>query len=180
VKRSTTWMVMGVAAVVLAVPGFMLWDYHKQPQFCGTCHIMDSYVEAYHESDFLVRAHAEEDVGCLDCHIPTIQEQVNELIVFVSGDFEDPLQMRRFPDEFCLQCHEHGSYEQIIERTADYMIDGELRNPHDPHPDVDASLVDDFACSECHRVHRASPSINHCYSCHHEYVFEGCGGPDCH
>jgi nitrate/TMAO reductase-like tetraheme cytochrome c subunit len=180
-KKPTTWMIAGVAAVVMGTSGFAAWEYHKTPDFCGTCHIMDSYVESWHDSEHMVRAHAEEDVICLDCHVPTIQQQVQELVAFVSGDFEDPLQRRQFDDEFCLQCHEHGSREEIAERTKDYTLDGEVRNPHDPHPDLDESVVEQFECFRCHSAHAKSAGIGYCFvECHHTYTFESCGGTDCH
>jgi CheY-like chemotaxis protein len=42
-----------------------------------------------------------------------------------------PLQDREFPKEWCFRCHEHGSYEQLIELTKDYTVDGNKIN-HTP------------------------------------------------
>ena len=171
-----------VAAMVAIVGGVALWDYHEEPEFCAAfCHIMDPYLASWEESDFQVYAHAEVDLACLDCHEPTIQEQVKEAAVFVMGQFEDPLRTRRFPDEFCLQCHEHGSLDEIIERTKDYAILNENHNPHDPHPDKDESIVKQFECWNCHTMHKRSAGTEYCFSsCHHERTFEGCGSVDCH
>jgi hypothetical protein len=181
-KIPVVWVAVAVAAVVLIPSGIALWDFHKQPQFCSAvCHIMEPYVATWTDSEFQVHVHAEEDAVCLDCHEATVKQQVQEAVAFVTGNFEEPLQRRQFPDEFCLGCHEHGSREEIIERTGDYAIEGELRNPHDPHPGIDESVVGQFQCSKCHTMHGESVGIRYCYrECHHEYTFTSCGGTDCH
>lgn len=180
-KKRITWAILGVAAVVITVPGVFLWDYHKEPAFCGTfCHIMKPYVASWEASDFLAKAHADEEVICLDCHEPTIKQQVEEAMLFVSGKYQDPLVMRQFPDDFCLKCHEHGSRDQIIERTQDYTVGGQEINPHNPHEGVDETLVSEIECWNCHKMHQKSATINYCYECHHDYTFQGCDGADCH
>ncbi|MCJ7550176.1 MAG: cytochrome c3 family protein [Anaerolineae bacterium] len=181
-KRRNTWVIVGVAAVIIAIAGVALWDYHEQPQFCAAlCHVMDPYLASWNGSDFQVQAHAEVDVLCLDCHEPTIEQQAQEAYKFVTGQFEEPLVARTFSDEFCLQCHEHGSYTELIERTKDYTVEDEMINPHDPHPGIEERLVKQLECSNCHKMHRESPAINYCYEeCHHDYTLAGCDGEDCH
>lgn len=142
---------------------------------------MDPYIASWNGSDSQVQAHAEVDVVCLDCLKPTIEQQVHEAAKCVTGQFEEPLVARTFGDEFCLQCHEHGSYAELIERTTDYTVDDEEINPHDPHPGVDESVVKQIECWNCHKMPRESPAMNYWHEeCHHEYTFEGCGGADCH
>jgi hypothetical protein len=63
---------------------------------------------------------------------PAVQQQVHELLVYVQGDFEVPLEER----QFCFDCHlpnEHTSYARVIERTKEYTVDDEKINSHDPH-----------------------------------------------
>ena len=128
-----------------------------------------------------MNAHAQQGVSCLDCHEPTIKEQVQEVIVQVGGKAEVPLTMRTFPNEFCFRCHEHGTIEQIIERTQDYVIAGEVINPHDAHAGIDDSGAGAFECSNCHKAHRRSPTVQYCYGCHHDRTFYGgCGDSECH
>jgi len=69
----------GVGAV-----GF--WQYHEQPQFCATSHIMEPYLESWQKSDYGAYVHAIEDVTCLECHVPTVEQQVHELVVYMQGD----------------------------------------------------------------------------------------------
>ena len=169
-----------VAVAVIAVAGMALWNYHEQPEFCVMCHVMDPYLETWSESDYLVHTHAEEDVVCLDCHEPTISEQVQEVVAYVSGNFEEPLEKREFPNEFCLRCHEHDSYAAVAERTQDYMVMaeniGEMINvnPHDPHPDMDESTEEQFQCWHCHTMHGTSRGVNYCIGCHHDSNFDAC------
>ena len=156
----------------------MAANYHEQPQFCATCHVMEPYLETWRESDFLVNTHAEADVVCLDCHEATIEQQVSELVITIKGDYREPLKEREFPMEMCFQCHEHASYEMLAELTSDYQIDGEPVNPHNPHANVEDAENQQFECYNCHKMHDESPGINACYKCHHIGTFENCN--DCH
>ena len=124
-------------------------------RFCATCHIMDPYLESWQASDYGAYAHAVEDVTCLDCHEPTTQQQVDELVVYMQGDFEVPLDERQFGTEFCFDCHEpneHTSYEEVIQLTAGLEL-----NPHDSH-------LGEMECATCHKTHR--PSEDYCAQCH--------------
>lgn len=167
-------MIVGAVVGVTIIAGVALWNYHEQPQFCATCHVMQPYLESWESSSFLVRAHAEEEIACLDCHVPTIQQQVDELIKNVKKDYENPLKVRKFPKEWCFQCHEHGSYEELVQFTKDYIVDGEKVNPHDTH-------LGQEECYRCHRMHKQSLGINYCYSCHHERTLANdCLNLGCH
>jgi hypothetical protein len=174
-------IVVGVVVVAGSVGGVALWNYHDQPQFCSTfCHIMEPYVASWLDSDFSAHAHGEEEIACLDCHEPTIEEQLQEVKAYVTGDYVIPLEERKFSQEWCLRCHEHASYADLAERTKDYTIDGELQNPHDPHAGVETVSHEPYNCSNCHKMHRESPGVDFCYECHHEGGFISCQGSDCH
>jgi len=147
-------VVLGVV-VIGGVGAVGLWTYHEQPQFCATCHIMQPYLDSLQASDFGAYAHAVEDVACLDCHEPTVQQQVDELVVYMQGDFAVPLEERQFQNEFCFDCHlpnEHTSYEQVIQLTAELEL-----NPHDSH-------LGELDCDLCHKMHGLSE--DYCAQCH--------------
>ena len=180
-KRRNKWVIAGIAAVavVIIIAGLALWNYHEQPQFCALCHEMEPYLESWNGSDFLAYEHAEEGVTCLDCHEPTLRQQVHEIVVHMQGDFKVPLKERKFPMDFCFDCHlphEHTSYEQVIERTEDYTVDDEKVNPHDPHAGLEG--MKRYECRRCHKVHKESPGINYCYGCHHLRDLVNCS--ECH
>jgi len=186
-----TALIAGIAIVVIVIAAVALWNYHEQPQFCATCHLMEPYLESWLSPPLLAHAHAEESVACLDCHEPTIKQQVQELIVTVRQDYENPLKERDFPKAECFKCHEHGSYAQIAELTADYTVNGEQVNPHaheidaqapEPEaytggpedPDPHNTEKGELECDECHKVHRESPGLSVCYDCHHDALFLDC------
>jgi len=84
-------VLLGVV-VIGGVGAVAAWKYHEQPQFCATCHIMEPYLESWVSSDYGAHAHAVEDATCLECHEPTTQQQVDELVVYMQGDFTVPLE----------------------------------------------------------------------------------------
>jgi len=152
-------IIIGVLLGVVVIGGtgaVAFWEYHERPQFCATCHIMEPYLESWVSSDYGAYGHAVENVACLDCHVPTVQQQVDELVVYLKGDFAVPLEQRDFGDDFCFQCHlpnEHASEEQVIQLTA-----GREVNPHDSH------LVGEMDCETCHKMHGTSE--DYCAGCH--------------
>ena len=132
-----------------------MWVYHEQPEFCANlCHIMQPYEDAWASSEFEAHAHAQEDVACLDCHEPTIQQQLEEVQKYVTKDFKVPLRERKMPQAKCLSCKEHDSYPALAETTADWK-----RNPH-------ASHWGDMECVLCHNQHRAN--VLYCTQCHND------------
>ena len=175
-KKSVKLLVVAVPALIVTMlGGGALWEYHERPQFCAICHPMQPYLDSWTGSEDLVYTHAEQGITCLDCHEPTIPQQVTEVAKFVTGQFETPLETRSFSEDFCLKCHEHGTLDEIIERTKDVTILNVSVNPHDPHPGVDASVVKHFECWTCHRMHENSPKTEYCFNvCHHDRTFEPC------
>lgn len=180
------WAIAAVVVVaVFAVAGTGMWVWHEQPSFCGAiCHSpMEQYLETYEQdagvagvdkwgnpvantSSMLAVSHkAEDGATCLSCHEPTMSEQISEGVMWVSGNFADPMAERsigdlteaagKSGDEFCLNaaCHDI-TRDDLVELTADMT-----RNPHSPqHAEV--------ACSTCHKAHRAS--VVYCSECHQD------------
>ncbi len=148
--------VLAAAFVVGGAGGVAFWRYHEEPQFCATCHIMQPYLDSWQASDLGADYHRLFDLECLDCHVPTLEQQAHELVVYLQSDYEVPLQELKYPKEECLQCHEHGSYEELAERTAHFesLIGA---NPHDSHNG-------ELECGLCHKMHRESE--DYCAQCH--------------
>ena len=174
-------IVVGVIALVGVVAGMGFWVWHEQPGFCGAiCHTpMSSYVETYDQplgeagvdkwgnevedtSSMLAVSHRASGKTCLDCHVPTIGEQMTEGVAWVTGGYGVPLQEATLadltaarglePDAFCMNdsCH-NLTREDLAYATADME-----RNPHLPYHG-------DISCDSCHRAHRAS--VNYCTQC---------------
>ena len=166
-SRKKTGIVAGVIAGIIVIAGVGFFVWHEQPSFCNAiCHQpMDPYVEGYYGGDdaILASAHERTDTSCLDCHEPTLSEQVAEGMAWLAGDFmvdESGFIVHEgeafdYDDATCetAGCHD---YEQVIDATADW--DGEAgTNPHDSH-------LGKLECESCHSSH--GQSTLYCDSCH--------------
>ena len=162
-------IILGVCAAVLVVAGASFLVWHEQPSFCNAiCHSpMDPYVEGFQDegTDLLVGVHAKSGYECLDCHEPTLSQQVSEGVKWVTGDFADPLESRALTigtAEMCLECHDDGDaktgrdWDDIVAATTDWGGDKTV-NPH-------ASHVGTLDCGNCHSVH--GTSVMYCADCH--------------
>jgi len=195
-KKLNRWpIVLGVMAAVLVVAfgGFMYW--HEQPSFCGAfCHTpMDPYLATYNygpgepavdkwgkevsdSNAMMAVTHKAQGANCLDCHVPTIKEQLYEGMKWIAGNYANPLiertlsdlvKARGIPnDEFCLNsgCHHVDADGAPLETREDLVISSAyLKRPvHTPQHAV-------FKCSACHKAHRAS--VIYCSKCHDDAEF---------
>ena len=169
-------IVVGVVAVVIvaAGAGFAVW--HEQPGFCNAiCHNpMDNYVEGYYGDEALmVNSHAREDVTCLECHEPKMDEQIAEGLAWASGNFatDDAGNIVRTgvtaDEKMCTRagCHD---FDEVVAATADWAGEAGV-NPHSSHQGV---AID---CSNCHGAH--GQSCMYCNTCHDYEVPEGWASP---
>lgn len=160
-KKKKRVVVAVVIVVVLACLGIAGWKWHEQPSFCNAvCHQpMDRYVEGYYDPNNtnLIAVHGKQGKGvtCLECHVPTIEQQLTEVEHWVTGNFTDPLAKRQFGNEFCLneKCHPY-TYEELEQATSSMSF-----NPHSRHHG-------EQQCSSCHKVHDQSSVL--CVQCHQE------------
>lgn len=154
--RKRLWIIIGSVVAVLAILAVAGWNWHEKPSFCSTvCHTaMDPYVASWESGDGMAAAHAAADVACLECHEPTLSEQLSEVGKTVTGNYTVPLEQRNFGTaEFCLECH--GTYEDLAAATEGYAPPD--YNPHDSH-------YDELDCYTCHSMHGQSEMF--CTSCH--------------
>ena len=210
-KAKKKWpIVLGVVAAVLLLAGIGMFIWHEQPSFCGAiCHApMDAYLEGYNQEDnaagvdkygndvsnthsMLAVSHKSQGVACLDCHVPSIAQQIGEGTMMISGSYtvverangngfaqhernlSELLVNAGHPDDtgkgdqFCLRsgCHEMERSDLVTAVT----VEGSMRQPHmwlnTPHASAGGM---EFACSDCHKSHRAS--VNACTACHADAV----------
>jgi len=158
-KGKRLWIVLGIVVAILVVGGAGGFVWHEQPSFCSTlCHsTMAPYYESYSGSTDLVAKHAEKGITCLDCHTPTMEQQIEELQIQISGEAPDPLKEREFDTAFCggEDCHGAATLADMAELTSDIEP-----NPHDNHAVLGAK------CTLCHNMHR--PQATMCTDCHTE------------
>ncbi|WP_228845488.1 cytochrome c3 family protein [Phototrophicus methaneseepsis] len=124
---------------------------------------METYESSLNQPEMLVSLHSDKEVGCVDCHSMSFEQQLHETVAYLQDDYTQPFTRAEYGMETCFQCHEHGSYDQIAWRTTDLGVtDGKTKgheaNPHQsPH-------YDDLECNTCHRMHRES--VLFCSECH--------------
>lgn len=98
-------IVIGTAAVVVAVAGAGFWTWHEQPSFCGAIgHTpMDAYLTTYEtgavdkygnqvddEGKTAMMSYLHKNVAdatCLSCHTPVLTEQVTEGANWLTGNY---------------------------------------------------------------------------------------------
>ena len=179
---------VGVVAVVLIVAIAGMWSWHEKPSFCGTvCHTpMASYLETYEQpvnsegvdkygnpvsntSTMLAAYHGAMRFDCLDCHKPTLNQQVSEGIAWITGDYQYPLEERSVAelgepsgmgsDEMCLNesCH-NLTRDDLYNLTAS---ENSIYNPHWAHHET-------LDCGTCHKAH--GQSVMYCTKCHAQAV----------
>lgn len=171
-RKKSLWMGVGivVAVVICAGVGFSMW--HNQPTFCNAiCHKpMDVYVDGfYNDTSLLAHTHQKSHVNCLDCHVPTLDEQIGEAVSWVKDDYEvlEDGHLKTVgvtaDTKMCFSsgCHTN---DEIIEATKNWGgVEGV--NPHQSHQ---GEAID---CSNCHGVH--TTSAMYCNTCHDYKVPEG-------
>lgn len=136
--------------LIFAVGGALAAEkMSDNPAFCANCHNMQSYYDSWKDSKLLANAHAQAGINCHDCHTPSLTQQAEEGLKFITGNFETPLKKREFPQEMCLKCHKTA---EVIPKTNF----GEA-NPHDSHQGVQE-------CNKCHNMHQESKVM--CSQCH--------------
>jgi hypothetical protein len=173
-SRRSRWFVLGGPGIVMLamagmVTGGAVW--HQKPSFCATCHTpMGNFVKGYKGGDktLMITGHAmgkttRTTLVCLDCHKPTIKEQVTQGAHWLTGNYDFPLKQERLGTRnFCLSagCHVEAD---IIKATKDYG--GAISyNQHDPRHGK-------LECYRCHSMH--GPSVLMCNQCHNLKLPDG-------
>jgi len=143
-----------VTVLLLGTGGYVIHQSNTNPEFCGTCHIMQDNVQSYLSSSDMDHVHALAEVQCKECHDYPIPKEISAGVKFIFGnydvDVDGKLLQRKFNDEMCLECH--ISYEYLANQT-DYLE----KNPHLSHWDT-------LKCRDCHISH--GQQIDLCSECH--------------
>ncbi len=155
-KQPKVLLMLCAAALVCGGVGYAVMErVSAQPAFCASCHNMQSYYDSYAGGELLAKKHADANVTCHDCHEPSLAQQMDEGVKFVTGNYQDPLPAYGFTNEQCLKCHD---FEQVKAGTAQYG----LENPHDS---THAEGNEPPQCEDCHSVHHLQ-SPKKCKTCH--------------
>ena len=125
-------IIVTIIALFLALGPPSLLEYSSSPQFCGSCHVMDSM----HEDWFLSGLHR--NIKCVDCHLPNSNfishyiwkgiDGMKDVLYFYGYIYSEPIMAtshgRDTIRENCIRCH------------------GEM---------VSRLKIEDRNCWECHR-----------------------------
>lgn len=155
-KRNVTWVAVALGALVfinvIGVAYVAADNYTRAtPQFCSSCHNMESHVDSYLTSNHMDSVHFRAGVGCKDCHSDySLIDEAKSVVQYVTGDYERVWSRRKIEDKMCLQCHIDLEYH--ADRT-DYLS----RNPHLSH-------WPDLRCNACHLSH--DKQVDYCSRCH--------------
>jgi hypothetical protein len=128
---------------------------------------------------------SEQAINCLGCHVPTMDEQINEGIKWATGDYAAPLSSG-YPQiemkiiagqpkedsgdkngvEFCLRSGCHVSAKELDDQEGITTLEelkaataDQHRNPHNSHQG-------NLDCKNCHQTHEQS--VLTCTQCHND------------
>lgn len=193
-RRRKAGVLLGTLAAIIVIAGAGFFVWHEQPSFCSAiCHTpMDPYLPTYEAepgkasvdkwgnevedaSSMMAALHRTNasEATCLDCHEPTLSQQIGEGVAWASGSYEvvendvfglvieerSVAQLAeatgKTEEQFCLRggCHQYDE-KSLAETTKDMTF-----NPHnDIHNSTD--------CGDCHKAHRTS--VMACTECHNQ------------
>ncbi len=158
-KKKFNWGKFAIIANIVLIVGIgiglasmaIIHQSDTNPNFCATCHNMESYVDSYLNGHTMDNVHAEAGVQCKECHSAyDIPAEIESGIKFITGNYDKSMPQRKFGDEVCNQCHISMEY---IALQTDFLF----RNPH-------ASHWPDLKCRSCHISH--GEQIDYCSECH--------------
>lgn len=158
---------------ILALLGLIAMFYSvkitEHPQFCGSCHYMDDYIESWEHS-------AHKDVRCVDCHYEPGAKAV------VKGKVDGFLQLAKYmthtysskpvaevSDLSCLRSECHAE----MDRGISVEFGNNISFPHSKHLDHKVR-AHELRCTTCHSKAGAEKHMevntSTCFNCHFKGV----------
>jgi nitrate/TMAO reductase-like tetraheme cytochrome c subunit len=160
-----------IAVLVLTlVLAFTFLKITSKPGFCGSCHIMRPYIEAWEHS-------THKDVDCMMCHaregiggyLETKFTAASMLVNYATGLYKRSRPWAEIEDKNCLHdgCHETRLLEGKIEFTQGVVFD------HAPHL-TGTRRGRTLRCTSCHsqivQGEHISVTSSTCFLCHFKNV----------
>ncbi|MDP8205193.1 MAG: cytochrome c3 family protein [Candidatus Electryonea clarkiae] len=164
---------LGVAASVLtALLLFVFFEVTSQPGFCGSCHLMQPYIEAWEHS-------SHNEVHCMTCHaregisgyIETKFTALSMLTNYATGLYKRSRPWAEIEDKNCLTegCHETRLLEGKIKFVKGINFD------HTPHL-MESRRGRKLRCTSCHsqivQGEHISVTTSTCFLCHFKNIYE--------
>jgi nitrate/TMAO reductase-like tetraheme cytochrome c subunit len=171
----TTWhhlVLLVAAAVILTVMTLSTFlEVTSQPQFCGSCHLMQPYLTSWKTS-----SHA--GISCMKCHaragvqgyLETKFTAVSMLVNYATGLYKRSKPWAEIEDRNCLQqgCHETRLLEGKI-KFGDVVFD------HAPHL-TETRRGRTLRCTSCHsqivQGSHITVTASTCFLCHFKNIYQ--------
>lgn len=140
-RHSRKWLAIGslafLAAIVITI-GLLAWS--STPQFCASCHLMETRYVSWRNSDHAMTT------NCLSCHAePGWRGEMKAhiagaryLYAYVSGRISGPILMAEVPNANCSKCHPD---ETLTEYPGPNEVHHTYHNLH---------LERGMRCTNCH------------------------------
>lgn len=189
----TLWAKLVYAVILVAGGGLAFAEYSMQPDFCRSCHIMEPYYVAWHES-------THKDVPCGDCHFePGLEKTIkgkwqasSQAVSYITRTYGSKPHAQ-IQDASCLRegCHDHRLLDGLSEWEVPTQH-GEtikIHFNHTPHLG-EMRRGKQLRCVSCHsqivQGQHLVVTLDTCFTCHFkgvkhgrdEEVVGGCGS--CH
>ena len=176
----TKWGVFLIAVVVLGVGFVAFAEYSMHPDFCRSCHIMEPYYEAWHES-------THSNVACGDCHFEpgwrhTFKgkwQATSQAVRYITDTYgsKPHAEVR---DASCLRegCHERRVLEGNVNWTVKTQrgTDITIRFDHTPHLS-ELRRGKKLRCVSCHsqivQGQHIVVTLDTCFLCHFKGLEHG-------
>ncbi len=172
------WFVLVGLAAAGGTLGFL--EYSMQPEFCRSCHLMEPYYQAWHES-------SHRDIPCGDCHFEPGWEATfrgkfeasSQAVKYITGTYgsKPHAEVR---DSSCLRsgCHEHRTLEGKVNWTVRSARghDVTIRFDHTPHM-TELRRGKELRCVSCHsqivQGQHIVVTLDTCFLCHFKGLKHG-------
>ncbi len=172
------WVLLVLIALGIGSAGFV--EYSMQPDFCRSCHIMEPYYQAWHDS-------THKDVSCISCHFEPGLENT------IRGKWEASSQAAKYitntygskphaeiRDASCMRegCHE----QRLLEGSVDWPIQTQrgteitIKFDHTPHL-TELRRGKQLRCVSCHsqivQGQHLVVTLDTCFLCHFKGLQHG-------
>ncbi|MBI1336890.1 MAG: hypothetical protein GC164_08000 [Phycisphaera sp.] len=165
------WLLILLLGGGVGFAGFV--EYSMQPDFCRSCHIMEPYYQAWHQS-------THKNVPCTDCHFePGLEKTIegkwqasSQAVKFITNTYQSKPHAE-VRDASCLRegCHEHRLLEGSVNWTIknEHGEDVTIHFDHKPHL-TELRRGKQLRCVSCHsqmvQGQHIVVTLDTCFLCH--------------
>lgn len=171
--RFTIWGKICGALIVIVCGSLAFAEYSMQPDFCRSCHIMEPYYRAWHES-------SHKGVPCTDCHFePGLENTLygkwqasSQAVKYVTKTYGSKPHAEIY-DTSCMRsgCHERRLLEGQVEWEVPSVRGGHvtIKFDHKPHL-TEERRGKHLRCVSCHsqivQGQHIVVTLDTCFLCH--------------